>query len=251
MTTQSGNRNRAIAAVATLLLHGVLAAVLLTLFLRYDGSAEASRVWPPVDSSEILFGGEYVMLGDAPDADATPDSPAELPATPEPEAETPVQEPLVTTATSPAPEAIKTVTPPKTTEKPAPARPSAAETERKETSTKINNRVKFGNADATPGSPGGNSATGAVSGIAASGLGNRSAVDLPRPARSPMGKVVVTVKVNRDGRVTSASFLSGEGAAGADETTRRRCIKAARRARFSASAEAPVSQTGTLTYTFK
>lgn len=250
MTSRSNNSRRIVAAVATLLLHGLLLTALLSMFMCPSGSSEVARQWPPADSSEILFGGEYVMIGDTPEdaAEAAEDNTL-MPAETQQE-----QEPLLTQQTTPAPEAVTTTVPPKEKKAPeTPAKPAATATDkaRKEAAANIGNRVKFGTAKGATGSPDGDAATGAVSGIAASGLGNRSAVELPRPARSPMGKIVVSVKVNRDGRVTSAAFLNGEGAAAADAATRRRCVDAARRAKFTPSVDAPVSQIGTLTYTFK
>lgn len=252
MVSRSNNSRRIVAAVATLLLHGLLLMVLMSMFLSPSGSSDVTRQWPPADSSEILFGGEYVMIGDTHEdaAEADGETPQNAEVTPQ----EPAQEPLLTQQTTPAPEAVTTTVTPKEKKAPdAPAKPvgPAADKSRRETAANISNRVKFGTAKGTTGSPDGNAATGAVSGIAASGLGNRSALELPRPARSPMGKIVVSVKVNRDGRVTSAVFLNGEGAAAADAATRQRCVDAARRAKFTPSADAPVSQVGTLTYTFK
>lgn len=254
MSSNRSNSRRATAAAATLIFHGAVLAVLLTIFLRYDGGEKVAREWPPVDSSEILFGGEYVMIGDTPEDASAEAVEQSAPAEPREAVAQEPQELLVTQSVKPAPEAIKNPTPPKETAKPVENKPKPTadnDESKRQAATNINNRVKFGDAKGSTGSPDGNSATGAASGVASSGLGNRSAVELPRPARSPLGKIVINIKVNRDGRVTAASFLSGEGAAAADAATRQRCIAAAKGAKFTPSADAPVSQTGTLTYTFK
>ncbi len=62
---------------ATLVFHVLLLILLLTVCLTYPPVSEPEREWPPVDSAEMLFGGEYVMIGDNPlDLDAADDSPA-------------------------------------------------------------------------------------------------------------------------------------------------------------------------------
>lgn len=255
MSSNRSNSRRATAAAATLIFHAALIAVLLTIFLKYDGGEKVTREWPPVDSSEILFGGEYVMIGDTPEAAAgeQADNQVAEPVVDEPTPTEP-QEQLLTQTVKPAPEAVKTPKaaeekPKQVEEKPKPK--AADDDAKRQAATNISNRVKFGEAKGSTGSPDGNASTGAVSGVASSGLGNRAAVELPRPARSPLGKIVISIKVNRDGRVTAASFLTGEGAAAADAATRQRCIAAAKGARFTPSADAPASQNGTLTYTFK
>ena len=127
----------------------------------------------------------------------------------------------------------------------------AEKAEKAEKAEAIKARVSFGKGKGKAGQPDGNSADGAVSGIAASGLGNRKAVSLPSPEKGPMGKIVVKITVDRNGNVTSAAYLSGVAPANASASARRSCVEAARRSRFSADPDAPASQTGTITYTYK
>ena len=78
MSDDSGRsrRNHLIALLATVLFHAAVVVVLLTLYLRYPGSERNERTWPPVDSSEVLFGGEYVMVGDRQEIAQSSDEPA-------------------------------------------------------------------------------------------------------------------------------------------------------------------------------
>ena len=252
--------NRHIAAtLVTLIFHGAIAVAMISIFLRYDASEQAERAWPPVDSSEILFGGEYVMTGDI--AQTTPDdAPSAAETAPD---ESSSAEPDV--AQEPAPEQHVTTThdsPAKAVDSPKAPQQSKAEKEKEERrkaeeqrrereAAAINSRVSFGSGAGKSGQPDGNNATGAVSGVTADGLGNRQALSLPSPPKGPMGKITVTVKVDRHGNVTSATYLSGSGAAAANAKARNQCIAAARKARFSASSDAPPTQTGTLTYIYK
>lgn len=247
------------ATLATLIFHGAVVAAMLIVFLRYDSSEQTDREWPPVDSSEILFGGEYVMVGDMAQADAS-DSPA--PAETTPDAASTAQPDV---AQDPAPEQIvsskqpspaQTVTTPKApqqadAEKQRDERRKAEQERREREAAAINSRVSFGSGAGKSGQPDGNSTTGAVSGVTAAGLGNRQALALPSPPKGPMGKITVTIKVDRQGNVISASYLSGSGAAAASSRARSECLAAARKARFTAAPEAPASQTGTLTYVYK
>lgn len=246
------------ALAGTLAFHSLLIIILIAGALRYNSTDNVQK-WPPADSSEILLGGEYVMAGDIPEPGlndipaATADS--ETQSTQATEQAEPAPEPLVTSdRQSPAKtekaNTDKNQATKKRDKKDEQARRDAESAKaEKATASRINNRVTFGSGKS--GSPQGSDATGAVSGISTGGLGNRHAIDLPRPPRGPLGRIIITIKVDRRGNVTSASFLSGEGAAAASAQARAGCIAAARRARFSESPDAPISQTGTLTYNFK
>ncbi|MBD5317522.1 MAG: TonB family protein [Bacteroides sp.] len=250
------------ASAVTVAVHAALLLILLSLFLRYDRTSEEAREWPPVDSAEILFGGEYVMAGDIPeeghnDAPAPPEVQPEpstaASATPAEPAPDPTPEPVITSKQpSPAKAQPDAEARRKAAQEKAEADRRKAEQERRDQqAAAINSRVSFGNATGKSGQTDGNSATGAVSGVSASGLGNRTAITLPQPPKGPMGKIVITIKVDRQGNVTSASYLSGSGAAAASADARSQCLAAARKARFSPLADAPATQTGTLTYVYK
>lgn len=126
-----------------------------------------------------------------------------------------------------------------------------------ETRNAIAGKVKFGqkgtggSGQGNAGSPDGNSTVGAVSGSPGFNLKGRSLADWHSPAKGPLGSITVRVSVNRQGKVTSASYLSGTGAAAANRTTRNNCVNAALRSQFSVDNDAPASQTGTITYNFK
>lgn len=230
---ENNRRHRAIAAAATLLFHALLIAALVAGVLRYSSEQDRPE-WPPADSSEILFGGEFVMVGDQ--------GASEAEAAAETETAEAVEEPA---------NDIKVLKVPKDLKDPKAEKAEAEKAEKAEKAEAIKDRVSFGKGKGKAGQPDGNSADGAVSGIAASGLGNRKAVSLPSPAKGPMGKIVVKITVDRNGNVTSAAYLSGVAPANASASARRSCVEAARRSRFSADPDAPASQTGTITYTYK
>lgn len=238
---ENNRRHRAIAAAATLLFHALLIAALVAGVLRYSSEQDRPE-WPPADSSEILFGGEYVMVGDQ--------GASEAEAAAETETAEAVEEPandIKVLKVSKAPKDLKV---PKDLKDPK-AEAEAEKAEKAEKAEAIKDRVSFGKGKGKAGQPDGNSADGAVSGIAASGLGNRKAVNLPPPEKGPMGKIVVKITVDRNGNVISAAYLSGVAPANASASARRSCVEAARRSRFSADPDAPASQTGTITYTYK
>lgn len=242
---ENNRRHRAIAAAATLLFHALLIASLVAGVLRYSSEQDRPE-WPPADSSEILFGGEFVMVGDqgASEAEAAAET-AEVSDVSDVTDVTDVAAPSGDIKVPKAPKGLKV---PKDLKDP---KAEAEKAEKAEKAEAIKDRVSFGKWKGKAGQPDGNSADGAVSGIAASGLGNRKAVSLPSPAKGPMGKIVVKITVDRNGNVTSAAYLSGVAPANASASARRSCVEAARRSRFSADPDAPASQTGTITYTYK
>lgn len=236
---ENNRRHRAIAAAATLLFHALLIAALVAGVLRYSSKHDQPE-WPPADSSEILFGGEFVMVGDQGAAEA--EAAAE---TADVSDVTDVTDVAAPSGDIKIPKALKVPKDPKA------EKAEAEKAEKAEKAEAIKDRVSFGKGKGKAGQPDGNSADGAVSGIAASGLGNRKAVSLPSPEKGPMGKIVVKITVDRNGNVTSAAYLSGVAPANASASARRSCVEAARRSRFSADPDAPASQTGTITYTYK
>ena len=252
----------------TVVFHAAVAVLLLTLYLRYTPADQQERTWPPVDSSEVLFGGEYVMIGDTPEQAESSDAPAPsevAEATPP----APLAEAVENTGT-PAP----TPAPVISSERPSPAKvvketpteptgPTKAEIEaaerakrEEETRQKIASQMKFGSAGAgasgqgKAGSPDGNSTTGVLSGTPGFNLKGRSLASWQTPPSAPLGTITVRVSVNRQGQVTDASYQSGTGAAAANTTARDNCVRAARASRFSVDSDAPAIQTGTITYRF-
>lgn len=103
------------------------------------------------------------------------------------------------------------------------------------------------------GSPTGQSydgSGGAGDGISFS-LTGRSATYLPKPdyPSREQGRVVVTIWVDKEGRVVRAQ-PGAQGTTTADPALRKAAEEAALRARFSASPNAPDEQRGTITYVF-
>lgn len=241
--------------------------MLVLLYLRYDPAEQALREWPPVDSSEVLFGGEYVRLGDSPDA--VPDA-AATPAQESAPAPEPVAEALENSGT-PAP----VPAPPVQSQRPSPAKvvaekpeqptgPSKAEREAAERARReqearqaIASRVSFGHTGSggagrgSQGSPDGNSNTGAASGAPGFNLSGRTIASWTTPDPGPLGSITVSVVVNRQGEVVEATYVSGSGAAATNTATRRSCVAAARRSKFSVDLNAPATQKGTITYHFR
>jgi len=82
-------------------------------------------------------------------------------------------------------------------------------------------------------------------------LGGRGSRSLPKPIyNSPeSGKIVVSIKVNREGKVTYAS-AGAKGTTISEINLRQQAESAARRTLFASDPEAPEEQRGTITYVF-
>lgn len=263
--SDSTRRDRAVAAIATVLIAVCVLLLLLTAGLHF--SPVADRVWPPVDSSELLFDGEYVKLGDVPrpvaqevpaserrnNTEATPETHDRTDAGPAGEEPTPL-------VSSERESAMKTEPKPKP-EKPGPTKEEIerreAEKRRKEEAGRISKRVNFGaskskgnSGEGTPGSPNGNTDHGALSGAPGTSLSGRTLESWSKPTGRATGRIVISVRVNRQGHVVSASYRSGSGAVASLTAARQSCVQAALKSRFSVSLEAPAEQTGTITYNF-
>ena len=259
------NKTRTTALICTVVLLALILLLLLTLYLRYSG--EEKRVWPPENTSELLMEGEYVKLGDVPEPRVEKPTPAPAASQPEPKQET---EDLHD-AGKPADMAPATVTstkesPMKVAKKPKPEKPGPTKEELEaeakakreaETAKKISSRVNFGGqkngkaAEGSAGSPNGNATTGALAGSPGFSLRGRSLESWSSPSGTTTGTIIIRVRVNREGHVTSASYQGGSGAISSDANARRSCEQAATRSKFSVSQDAPAEQVGTITYRFK
>ncbi len=269
MSNDSDNRkSRLWALVATVLFHAVVLVVLLSMFLSYSPTEISEREWPPVDSSEVLFAGEYVRIGDDPtaadndnfeaaaEADAS-SAESELadninagtPADPAPLVSSEVSSPAKS-KTKPQPE----VTGPTKAEIEAAEKARREEEKRREIAERMKN-TKFGSTTGSgsgnPGQADGNSTSGATSGMPGFNLKGRTMSNYEQPPRGPLGSVTIRVTVNRKGVVTSARYESGTGSAAASAATRKNCEQAALKSQFSVAEDAPVSQSGTITYNFR
>lgn len=289
----SSHRNKLTALICTIAFHVLLVVLLFTLYLRYTGAEDPERTWPPVDSAELLFGGEYVMLGDSPEASSTDNAPDNSQSITQnisqPKPAAPTHQSVTTKAAKSTQEPTSKVPQPKITEpkhetpkqvqvtKPAQEAKSTKketvdnqqqENKEQQVAKAIANKVQFGksgsgsnsnNATAgvggsgsgRPGSPNGNSTTGALAGSPGFSLKGRSLASWHTPPSAPLGTITIRVSVNRQGKVTAATYLSGTGAAAASSAARKNCEDAALRSQFSVDTNAPANQTGTITYRFQ
>lgn len=96
----------------------------------------------------------------------------------------------------------------------------------------------------------GNGPGGNGSGISYN-LGGRGSLKLPKPSYDSRqeGRVVVTIKVDRNGNVISAT-VSMKGTNVSDEKLWNQAISAAKQSTFAADPNAPEFQVGTITYNF-
>lgn len=107
-----------------------------------------------------------------------------------------------------------------------------------------------GNPNGIAGSPNYTGNGGKGNGISFD-LGGRGSRSLPKPTyNSPeQGKIVVSIKVNREGKVTYAS-AGAKGTTISEINLRQQAESAARKTLFAADADAPEEQRGTITYVF-
>ncbi|MBD5266614.1 MAG: hypothetical protein HDS41_00270 [Bacteroides sp.] len=264
-------KDHIIAGVST----GVIALLLLLgltmLYYRVDPTLLEDRTWPPVDSSEIVFGGEFVRLGDMPLPSSQDDSSPAPEMAPEETAVDGVDladagsaelaaQPLVSSEAE---------SPMKVEKKPEPekAGPTAEEIaeqqrikqqkEEAEKQARIKNKMKSGfsssnKGEGTPGSPNGNSSTGALSGAPGHTLKGRTAQSWGRPKSTVSGTVQVKVRVNRQGYVVGTpEVVGGTPPAASNSAVRQSCVEASRNSRFSVSLDAPAEQVGIITWKFE
>ncbi|MDE6268285.1 MAG: hypothetical protein K2M04_04295 [Muribaculaceae bacterium] len=258
-------RAKVVAIVLAVIFHAGIIWLMINSFLRYPP--------PDVDikeleeRSEIVFGGEFVMLGNTPDqaAVSASDEPAPQLAdngTPSLEATDMTNEgaepgepaPVVTT-TAESPMKVKE------TPKPEKSGPTQAEIEaaekakrEKEQAEKIKNQMKFGTSGTgagSAGSPDGNANSGAVAGQAGHDLAGRTVASWGKNSSTKSGEIRIAVKVNAQGHVVSATYAGGSGPASADPAIRQRCVAAAKASRFSVRNGSPEDQTGVITWRFK
>lgn len=255
------HRNRLTALIGTIVFHVLILVILCCVSLHYPPKP---KEWPPKDTAEILFGGEYVILGNTPDFKKSRNArPAQSQAetrndasgtdlTDEGTAGKPSN--VITSAQESPMKVQKKETPEKTGPTKEELARQEKERQQKEAAAKINNRVKF-NSDAgtgtgNAGSPDGNSTTGALSGAPGFNLKGRTAESWGNTRSTLSGKIIVRVRVNRQGKVTSAEYAGGEGPAAASKEIRQRCIQASLESRFSVNLDAQAEQTGTITWKF-
>lgn len=233
--------------------------------------------WPPADmdpmeledNDEILFGGEFVQLGNVANS-----APVTRPTADEP---MPSEMPQKTDATEavdltnegtkgdPMPVvAAQQESPMKVKEQPRPekAGPTAEEIaaaekakREKEARQRIRKQMNFGQAagNATPsgGSPTGGDSGGSTAGAAGHNLAGRTVSSWGANSSTKSGEIRITVKVNAAGHVISATYAGGSGPVSADAAMRQKCIAASKASRFSVRDGNDADQTGTITWRFR
>ena len=112
--------------------------------------------------------------------------------------------------------------------------------------TDANGKGKAGQSD-------GNSETGATSGAPGANVAGRTLEYWEKPDEKDLkrGTIVVKVTVNPKGEVIDAKCDTGTGAASADATTRKRCVEASKKCKFSVAKDETKVQKGTITWPFK
>ena len=256
------------AILAAVLFHAVLLLILLFTFLKYK--------YPPDDpmelemtKEEIMFGGEYVMLGDFPLADASQSAAANpedaLVSEDQPvvgedmrdagEAQDAPKQMVTSVAEAPMKvEKKKTKEEPKSKTKSETAEQEKIKAQQQAQKQQINKRVNFGTGGAGAGAAGstnGNSTSGARAGKP--GVGGLSGYTLERwgkPTSGVDGKIVIRVTVNQRGTVTSASYSSGSGSAAADAKVRESCRQASLQSQFAVPANTTGHAIGYITWNF-
>lgn len=276
-TNSQDMRRSAVALLLTLLLTVGTVLLMLNSWLHYE--------YPPKDMVEtellqdtIMFGGEFVMLGNTPEAtdgDMSSEAPSELEPLVEPQPQVQGEDlrdngeaardpkPLVATD-KPSPMKVKEKPKQEEKKKTGPAvdrkrEDDKAEKERLAREAATDSKVKgafsqstSGKGSGKQGQPDGNSATGAVSGMPSiGGLNGYTLEYFPRERVPEAGTVVVQVHVSPRGNVTQARVVGGSGKAKADARTCAKCIDLAKRSRFSVPRNTTSEGIGTLTYVIR
>lgn len=251
-------KNRMVALIGTIAFHVIVIVIMLLATMRY--SASEPRRWPPVDSSEILFGGEYVMLSNDYNDVSTPSSEMSE-GKPEGGADLKSEGRVgdadrLVASDEPSPMSVEKKNKP---EERGPTKEEIAERERikqeQEVTARIRNQVKFGsqvNAGGRSGSSEGNSETGVADGSPGHTLKGRTLESFGRPRSRLTGVVRIRVRVNPKGQVVgNPEYVGGEGPASANMSIRNSCISASRESRFSVSVDATSEQVGVITWRFE
>ncbi len=273
------NRKSKIAALLLTLLW-LVGTVLVMLYthLHYEYPPKGAEL-AQLKQDTIMFGGEFVELGNLPDLSQNEQMELDNPTPTEQQSEQPdVEGDDLDDAGEPVPKpepkpvvAAKQESPMKVKEKPkeeepkktGPAKSTKPEAKQeqvkrgKETTTPKTDRVKdaFGKSTGTTtsktGSPAGNANTGERSGQPGiSGLVGYTAEYWGRPHSKWTGKVNVQVRVNPRGKVIEAHAVSGSGEAWAHPEVRRSCEQAARESAFSVPKNRTSEGIGTITWRF-
>lgn len=265
------NSDRIYAILGTVIFHALILLAFLFSFLRFppDGVEE----WPEEPRPEIVFeemedlyaAGDFVRTGDnlaeytprdemAP-SDVTSTEPTQDAVDPSNAGHQADPAPLVT---SKQPSPAKVETKPKGPTKEEIEAEKARQEAKKQQEAKKNVEAATsrafggGKGKSTPGATEGNSDTGNVTGTPGNGVKGRSLEKWTSVRGRKLGSITINVKVDSQGRVTSATYNAARssGTASADEAMRRQCIERSRECRFSVLEGSPI-QSGTITWTFR
>lgn len=273
----SENKNRLAAILLTLLVSGGVVALLLTAMLSVN---QANATPTELAQDSIIFGGDYVLLGDMPEPidseEMAQEEPVEQPekeVTPEPKVDgadlrdhgnkADNNKPLVSSKTE---SPMKVKEEPKKEDKKKPTGTAKPDKDQKQeqnqratasNNNKANNTVRNafannGNGKGSQGSPNGNSTTGgSMSGQPGlSGLVGYTAERWGRPHSPFTGSVKVKVRVNARGQVVDAVVVGGTGEAYRSQAVKNDCVKESKKSAFSVPKNRTTEGIGYITWKF-
>lgn len=124
--------------------------------------------------------------------------------------------------------------------------------EAKKTAEDATRKAFGGKGKGQSGQPDGNSSTGAVAGTPGNGVKGRTLEHWDKVSSTKIGEIAIRVKVNSQGKVTSASYdpSRSNGAVAGDTRMRERCRQKSLECRFSVKEGAPTAS-GTIIWHFK
>ncbi len=240
--------------VVTIAFHAILIVTLACAYLYYRYPLEEDEQLEP-EKEEILFGGEYVMLGDMLQVETNSatigGSMAEDNIDPAPivtqEAESPMKvQPVDKVSEEPTAEELA-----------AEAERVRREKEEAEKSAKINKRMggAFKNSFAEENVSTGSTEESAIKRTAigapgVSGLEGYTLDSWVQAKSSLKGEIIVQVRVNARGKVIEARYDSGSGAAASSLEVRKNCEKAAEKCQFSVPENRTTDGVGFIIYKF-
>lgn len=271
----NNRKNQLLATIATLLICLVVGLALVFTGLHYEYPPKGEEIKLRQDS--ILFGGEFVMLGNMPDVNETEELDTDTPAptenvTDQPDVEGDDLEDAGEPAPKPAPKPLVTAkneSPMKVKEKPKPDEKTKTGPATSKKPDDKQEKVKRGQEDATrnrvadafgksagknsgkQGSPDGNASQGATAGRPGiAGLEGYTLEYWGRPHSRWTGSVTVRVRVNARGKVIEAHAVSGTGEAWAHGEVRKSCESESLKSAFSVPKKTTQEGVGTITWRF-
>lgn len=264
------HKNEILALVLTLLLCVATGLILVFSYLRYVPMASL----PELKQDTIMFGGEFVELGDMFEEEAGDEMASEASQdmtqdTQQPDVDgadvkdngepTKTPAPLVT-STKESPMKVKAKDEP--VQKPGPAQKKTEDKKvqvkqqqpaQSATDSRVKNAFGSGGGSGTgkSGSPDGNSASGVR--VGKPGLGGLVGYTIEfwgRPHSKWTGSVQVRVRVNTRGKVVEAHAVSGSGEAWSHPEVRRSCEEESLKSQFSVPTNTRTEGIGTITWKF-